>query len=218
MNQYLQNFLLSFSIAIPAIIGLVRYKKMDASYYPFVWICCALTLNEAVRFVLIQNHIYSFTSYNIALPIILCLYAWLFKDWGLFVGHKKRFYILVPVMLAIWVADHFIINGNILHTRTYYFRVCYSLLLVLMSVNTINQLIVSEKKNLLMNARFLICMSLMVYYTYRILVDAFSLNNMSQAFLSQLGDFNRYLLIALNLIFAIAALWIPRKKNFTLQF
>ncbi len=218
MNQYLQNFLLSFSIAIPAIIGLVRYKKMDASYHPFVWICCALTLNEAVRFVLIQYHVYTFTSYNIALYIICCLYLWLFKVWGLFAGRRPWFYILIVLMLVIWVADHFLMQGNRIESRTYVFRVCYSLLLVLMSVNTINQLIVSEKKNLLFNARFLICISLTVYYTYRILVDAFSLNNMSETFLNQLGNFNRYLLIGLNLIFAVAALWIPRKKNFTLQF
>jgi hypothetical protein len=218
MNSYLQIFLLSFSIAIPAIIGLVRYKKMDPTYHPFIWICCALTLNETIRYILIQNKVYTFTSYNIALPIICFLYIYQFKRWGLFRHRARLPLIIAGLMLTIWVADHFLINGNLLKTRTYYFRVCYSLLLVLMSVSTINHLIVSEKKNLLLNPKFLICICLMVYYTYRILVDAFSLNNMSEAFLRQLGDFNRYLLIGLNLIFALAALWIPRKKNFTLQF
>jgi hypothetical protein len=218
MNQYLQNFLLSIMIAIPAIIGLVRYRTMNPLFHPFVWICCALTLNETVKFILIQNGINSLISYNIALPIICCLYILQFKKWGLFAGREKWLLVLIPALLILWVADHFLINGIKIHSRTYYFRVCYSLLLVLMSVNTINQLIVSEKHSLLLNSSFLICACLVIYYTYRILVDAFSLNKMSPEFLGQLGNFNRYLLIGLNLIFVLAALWIPRKKNFTLRF
>jgi hypothetical protein len=162
--------------------------------------------------------IFTFITYNIAVPIVCTMYLWLFKGWGLFTGKRMALIILFALLMMMWVADHFLLNGYRLDKRTTYFRVCYSLTLVILSVNSINRLIVSEKKNLLQNSQFLICIGLVIYFTYRIIVDAFSLKGMSQPFLLQLGDFNRYLLVGLNLIFALAALWIPSKKNFTIQF
>ena len=218
MDKFLQNFLFSITIAVPAIIGLIRYKQVDKRYKPFIWICCLLTLNEVFMYVLIQMRIYTFISYNIVVPVVCLLYLILFKRWGLFAGRKHWFIVLFASLMFVWIADHFLINGYRLNMRTHYFRVCFSLTLVLLAVHTINRLIVTEKKNLMYNSRFLICASLVIYYTYRILLDAFSIKGMSEHFLMQLGDFNRYLLISLNLIFALAALWIPAKKNYTIQF
>jgi hypothetical protein len=218
MDKFLQNFLFSITIAVPAIIGLFRYKNIDKRYRPFIWICCLYTLNEIFMFVLIRQHIYTFVSYNIVVPVVCSLYLLLFKGWGLFAGKKFWLVGIFVMLMLIWITDHFLIDGYRLNVRTHYFRVCFSLTLVLMAVHTINRLIVTEKSNLVYNSRFLICISLVVYYTYRILLDAFSLKGMSEHFLMQLGDFNRYLLISLNLIFGLAALWIPVKKNYTIQF
>jgi hypothetical protein len=216
-NLFLQNFLLSILIAIPAIIGVGRYRLMDASYHPFVWICIMLTLNETLRFIFIMSGVYNFVSYNIASLLNCLLYIWLFHKWGAF--NEKRYWLplLFAIMPLCWLADHFIIDGYQLPSVTHYFRACFSLMLVLLSVNQINRLILSEKKSLLKNSQFLICMCLVAYYTNRIVVDVFTLKGMSESFLFRLGSFNRSLGIGLNLIFALAALWIPRKKNFTIQ-
>ncbi|MES2645440.1 MAG: hypothetical protein V4717_01095 [Bacteroidota bacterium] len=218
MDKLLQSFLISITIAIPAIIGLYRYRAIDKRYRPFIWICCAITLNELLMFVLINMKIFTFITYNVAVAIVCTMYLWLFKSWGLFSGKKMLLLVLFSLLMIMWVADHFLLDGYRLDKRTTYFRVCYSLTLVILSVNSINRLIISEKKNLLQNSQFLICISLVIYFTYRIIVDAFSLKGMSQHFLLQLGDFSRYLLVGLNLIFALAALWIPSKKSFTIQF
>ena len=218
MDKLLQNFLLSFTIAIPAITGLVRYKIIEKQYRPFTWICWIITLNELLMFVLIRMKIFTFISYNLAIPVICFLYLLQFREWGLFARKKYLFQIIFGTLFLVWIADHFLVNGYRLASRTVYFRVCYSLALVLLSVNSINRQIVSEKKSLLQNSRFLICMGLVVYYTYRIIVDAFSIKGMSQGFLMQLGDFSRVLLVGLNLLFAVAVLWIPTKKNYTIQF
>jgi hypothetical protein len=218
MDKLLQSFLISITIAVPAIIGLWRFRLADKQYRPFVWICCLFTFSELLMFVLIQMNIYTFISYNLAILLVCFLYLLQFKRWGLFTGKKHLFMLLFAILFIIWVADHFLINGFRLNTRTVYFRVCFSLTLVMLSVNSINRQIVSEKKSLLQNSRFLICMGLIIYYTYRIIVDAFSIKGMSQPFLMQLSDFNRYLLVGLNILFALAALWIPAKKNYTIQF
>lgn len=218
MDKLLQGFLLSITIALPAIIGLYRYRNIDWQYRPFIWICCLLTANELLMFILLQMKVYTFMSYNLVLPVTCSLYLLLFKRWGLFSEKKYLLPMVFSVLMIIWIADHFILNGYRLNARTVYFRVCFSLMLVILAVDSINRLIVSEKKSLLHNSRFLICAGLVVYYTYRIIVDAFSIKGMSQSFLLLLGDFNRYLLVALNLLFALAALWIPAKKNYTIQF
>lgn len=218
MDKLLQGFLISITIAVPAIIGLFRYRKIDKRYRPFIWICCTFTFSELLRFALINVKIYTFATYNIALPVVLVMYLILFKRWSLFAGKKYLLPFLFMLILIIWIADHFLINGFRLHTRTSYFRIFNSLLLVMLAVNMVNHLIISEKNGLLMNSRFLLCIGLIIYYTYRISFDAFTLKGMSEHFLLQLGDFNRYLLVGLNVIFTLAMLWIPSKKNFTMQF
>lgn len=215
--QNLQAFYPSIVILLAAVTGLFRYRIIEPNYYPFVWVCWLLTANETVRFVLLNLGIDNMASYNIALPISLALYLWLFKNWGLFINKPYRMAIWLSLMMLIWIADHFIINGYRLLKYTHYFRISYSALLVFLSVISINRQIVSEKKVLLRSARFIICMTLIVYYTYRVLVVAFNLSNFSDNFLKSIGDFNRYLLIGFNLLFFIAALWIPKKKNFTVQ-
>lgn len=215
--QYLQGFIPSITILLAAIVGLFRYRNMDTSYHPFVWICWFVTLNETVRFVLLNMGIYDMASYNLALPVGLVLFLWQFRQWGLFVNKPYRLAIWAALMMIIWIAEHFIINGNMLLNKTFYFRISYSAMLVFLSVISINRQIVSEKKVLLRSSRFIICMTLIIYHTYRVLVVAFNLSDFSADFLKTLGDFNRYLLIGFNLLFFIAALWIPKKKNFIVQ-
>jgi hypothetical protein len=216
MDRLLQSFLLSITIIIAAIIGLWRYRKTDIQYRPFIWLCCLISLNEILRFILLKMKIYSYANYNLALPVTCYLYLLQFKRWGLFAGKKYLFQLLYGLLLAIWLWEHLILSN--INVRTNYFRVCNSLSLVIMAVTFINNLIISEKKSLFTNSRFIICAALVIYYTYRIIVDAFIINGMSKEFLEQLGDFNRYLLVGFNLLSALAVLWIPTKKNYTIRF
>jgi hypothetical protein len=111
MDKLLQSFLLSITIAIPAIIGLLRYRLTDKQYRPFVWICCLLTLNELLMFILIQFKIFTFISYNLAIPVVSFLYLLQFNQWGLFAGKRYWFGALLAILMLVWIADHFLING-----------------------------------------------------------------------------------------------------------
>ena len=217
MNSILFIFFTSQIIIIPTIIGAIKYNHIDESFHPFVWLCGCLTLNDIIKFVLIQNGITNGVSYNVFILIICMIYLILFYRWGVFQHKKYWLPVLMALMTIIWVADHFLIAGYRLTQFTIYFRTSFALLLVLLSVNIINQLVVSEKKSLWKNPKFIICATLVFYYTYRIIYNAFSLNGMSHSFLFLMSNLNRYFLIGFNLIFALAAIWIPRKKNFTLQ-
>jgi hypothetical protein len=209
-------YLLSQTILLPGLVGLFRWSKIDAGFRPFVIICLTISLNETVRFILINTGRYDLTSYNIFLIITALLYVWMFERWGLFRNHPQRLYVIIGLLALFWIGEHFMVNGYQLHIRTPYIRMLFSMLQVFMAVSVVNGLIVSEKRSLLTNSRFLICAAIIIYYTYRILVDAFSLQGLSRPFLENMADFNRYLVQVMNLLFLIAAIWIPRKKSFIL--
>jgi len=114
------------------------------------------------------------------------------------------------------------------------FRFVYSFILVLLSVNEINYTIVRENKNLLKNARFLICIGFIVYFLYQILYEgSFSVNDIllqsskntiSKESLENIQEINRYrnniitsfayIVVFANVVYAIAILFIPARMTF----
>ncbi|TAD81629.1 MAG: hypothetical protein EAY75_17470 [Bacteroidetes bacterium] len=218
-SAYIQSFLLSFTIVIPAIIGLVRYRQMDRRYHPFVWICCFTVCSELFKFYLNLQNITSTASYNIALMVVSCLYLYLFWGWGLLRRPRGFVYGFAAILLVVWVADHFLIGGIRIHARTNLFRVCFALTIVTMSIENLSRLVTLEKQNLARNAQFLICLSLTLYYTFRILIDVFMpLGSFSRSFQFNLATTQRIFLQLLYFTFALATLWIPTKKKFTMLF
>ena len=51
------------------------------------------------------------------------------------------------------------------------FRVSEAFILVILSINEINYLLINDNKNLLKNARFLICAGFLIYFLYQILLE-----------------------------------------------
>lgn len=204
---------------IPAIIGLVRYRQMDRRYHPFVWICCFTVCNELFKFYLNLQNITSTASYNIAVIAVCYLYLYLFWGWGLLRQPRGLVYCLAAILLAVWVADHFLIGGNRIHARTNLFRVCFAVTIVTTSIENLSRLVTLEKHSLARNAQFLICLSLTLYYTFRIVTDVFMpLGSFSRSFQFNMATTQRIFLQSLYFTFALAALWIPRKKKFTMLF
>ncbi|HMP94944.1 MAG TPA: hypothetical protein PKD90_18840 [Phnomibacter sp.] len=216
MNPVLQVFLLSQSILLAAITGAVKWKGMEPTYRPFVILCFAIALNEVVRYVLILQGCTNLVSYNLFLLLISWLYLWMYRQWGVFSNHPRHYSIILAAMVAGWVLEHLVLQGNQLPVRTPYYRLGFAMLQVMLAVVLINQLIVTERRSLLTNPKFMAGVAIIIYFTYRILVDAFSLQGYSKPFLASISNLNRYLVQAMNILFFIAALWIPRKKKFIL--
>jgi hypothetical protein len=216
MNPNLTAFLLSQTILLAGLVGVFKWPKISSDFRPFVLVCLTISCNEIIRFLLISQQRYDYVSYNLFILLTALLYIWMFFSWGLFRKPKWLLPLTAGLVTAWWVAEHFLIQGYQMEVRTPYFRMLFSLLQVVMSVVFVNGLIVSEKGSLIRNPKFLICAALIIYYTYRILVDAFGFQGLSKTFLANMGNFNRYLVQLMNLLFLIAALWIPRKKSFIL--
>lgn len=215
-------FILSLSIGFAAILGAVRFNQMDKSYYPFIFsIWTSLFVEITVR-ILTLNGLATAISifYNIYYLVDFYLFFWLFDNWKLF-GHSKRRSSLIKIVaVLVWIVTTFLAGG--IQAGNTYFPILYSFALVFFSVTTFNKFIVNERGNILKNARFWICLGLIIFYTFFIVTNS-AITAVFNVQLSinlrhnvhEIGVYTNFLV---NLMYAIAVLCIPRKKNFTSLF
>src|SRR5665647_2019735 len=208
--------ILSFSIIVPAIIGIFRFRKLNQIYFPFLLCIWIGLLNELVSVLLIDFfHVSNSVNTDIYCLIEALLYTWLFRNLNLF-QHTKQYILLMSFLCTAWLIDNFIISQITLFDS--YFTIVYSLMIVLMSITILNRLIV-QQINLLANSTFLICAALIIYFTLMALMEIFWLYGLNSSSIFRLNIYRimSYINLSVNLIFAIAILWMHRKQEFTLQ-
>jgi hypothetical protein len=218
----LLKFGLSLSIVFAVIIGIIRFRKINPSYYPFIYRVSLCLVVELVRRVLIlhQNSAATVVTNIFSLADFL-LFAWLFHNWGLFKRDKKLFLGIISVFFVIWcvstyTAPHHIFSPNL------YFRILYSFTLIFFSVTTFNGLIINTRGGMLKNAKLWICIGIIIFYTLFIIICVTQLSvlreNVSKDFQRKFYDVMVFSNLFVNILYAGAALWIPRRKVFTAVF
>lgn len=206
----------SFSISIAAFIGFIRFKKIDSTLYPFIFSIWIGFINEIISFLMTKNGQTTAINNNIYVLIEALLITWQFNNWGLF----RRPWFLFPLVLILfiisWIIEYFFVYE--ITSIGSYFRVLYSFMIVLMSINVTNGLIVRDRRSILKNPVFLICIGFIFYYTYKVLVETFWIYglNYSRGFRNNVYFILTYVNLFSNLIYALAVLWMPMKQRFTL--
>jgi peptidoglycan/LPS O-acetylase OafA/YrhL len=218
MTKY-ENFLLSLGILFPFILGLIRYSKIGRLYRPFIALIAIAVLTEIVNYVSIQWYktntitinIYSLAEY---LLIIFQFYYWRYHS-----RTKKWYPYLGLAGAAIWIVENLVV-GDITHVGPV-FRVSSAFMLVILSINEINYLIVHENRNLLKNARFLICAGFLIYFLYQILLEGAIYIYLSQkeksVTTSRIIQLSTYINLVVNIIYGIAVWFIPRRTIFNFK-
>jgi len=205
-----------FSIGIAAILGAVRFKKINPAYYPFIYLVWIAFATEMASYFLIYAGYYNAIPYNIYVLLEALLVTWQFRRWGLFKNLDGLFYCLLGLFVILWSIDCFFIKG-IRHTITYY-RIVHSFIIVLMSISLVSQLLTRERQSLFRNASFLICLGFIIFFTFKIFVGIFTIWGANDKnFRMNIGYIPVYLNVFTNLIFAIAVLWIPNRLRFTMR-
>ena len=209
---------LSFSIYIAGIIGVVRFKKINQQYYPIlysIWLGC---LNEIISISLAHNFSNSSISNNIYILVESILLIFFFKNLGLFNSRKIILYLIIAGFICEWFIENFIL-GQITVVSAY-FSIFSSFVIVLMSINTINELIIRNSSRIFANATFLLCLGFIVFFTYQVLVYAFWIYGAQSdtGFLLNIFTILIYINLLTNLIYALAVLWMPKKLEFTLPY
>ena len=126
--------------------------------------------------------------------------------------------VVVIALLILWIIENIILRK--LFVFGYLFPIAFSLVMVILSGIQLSLEIARERGNLLTTSKFLICTGTVLFYTYRILVECFFAPGMSK---SDIFFGNVFIILSLvnfivNLLFALAVLWIPEKQKFSLPF
>lgn len=214
---YELNFIFSMSIGIAAILGWVKIKKIDPAFFPYlIWLGLSF-LNEIYGNIIIGQGYSNVISYNIFSLVEAMLIGWQFKRWHLF-RKQTGYYFLQFIFLAAWLIEMIIRKG--LHQFSSYFIITTSALIVLMSINMLNKVMFKEPSSLFLNPIFLICMGMIVYFTYSILIEVFWLYglNKSKQFRINIYEILAYINLFTNLIYGMATIWIPLKPRYILRY
>ena len=211
-------YISGFSISISVIISWIRLNKINQVFYPLL-ICLNIgLLNEFFGLFLTNSGFPISISINNNVYVLLesLLILWQFKNWGSFHNRKYLFWIFVFFFMGIWITENFII-GKITYTNSY-FRVSYSFILVLLAINQINEIIVRDRENILLNPVFLICTGVIIYFTYKVLVEIFWIYGLpkSDEFRGNIYLIHDWINLFSNLIYAFAVLWMQKRQRFLL--
>jgi len=211
--------ILAFFILFPAVIGLVRYKKMLPSFHPFVFFIWIGLLNEIVSIFLPLLYKSNAVNSNIYVLAEGLMLLWVFYTWTFrYTKEKKLFLITGIVFFFIWLADNVFFNSITRFNSVY--RIIYSLVIVFLSVNHINRILIEERDSVIKNARFIICAGFVCFFSYRMVFEVFYLYdfNLSANFYNNLFNILIVVNLVCNLIYALALLWTPTRQRFTLPY
>jgi hypothetical protein len=212
MNN-LGAYLVSQIVMIPLVIGLIRFNRTVSSYQPFLLLLALAFISESISFICIEilgtSNAIPFNLYGLA-ECMVVLYQ--FYVWGS-LKRKRLLYIFLVVGLTMaWITENLLLAK--IEDFSPVFRVTYAFIAVLLSINEINFLIVQDNKNLLRNPRFLICLGFIIIFIYQIIYEAsFFVGSDTVMTLRIVFMFN-YINAFVNLIYAIAVLFIPVKSAY----
>jgi hypothetical protein len=210
------NAIFSLSIGVSMAIGWVRFFKTDPAFLPFIIYVSIGFVNELTGTVLAYAGYNNEISYNLFDLLESILLTWQFLKWGLFTERKMLYYFLQPAYGVLWAAEIF---DTSIHSFNSYFVIVHSFLLVMMSISMINMIALKETAPLFKQPVFLLCLALILYFTYAILVEAFWVVgfNHKKAFRLKIYEILSYINLFTNLLFAFAFIWIPMRPRYILR-
>ncbi len=209
----------SYSILFAVVIGLVRFRKINRAYQPFIFITIVTLLTELANPLSIKYFNTNAVVLNIFILFEFLLWLWQFKRWEVGANPSKwKYPVLFLGLTTIWITE------NLLLSKIFIFNagsvLASALVLVFLSIDQVNRLIVEEKNNLLRNAKFLICCGVLILHSYKIMIESFYIVKVSQSnsFLSNIFIILVLVNLFVNLLYALATLWIPTRQKFTMQY
>lgn len=204
--------ILNLLIFLAGLIALIRWKQIDKIFYPFIFMIWLGCVNEVLSIVLASQGHHTIINNNIYILTEALLILWFFKSMGLFDGQKTLLTALITFYCCLWLVESLAIR-RFTQMNSFFF-IFYAFGTVLMSISTINYLLVVHKTSLLKNATFLICIGFLVYFTQSVLINSFWLYGLtkSKTFLLSIHRIMIFVNLFANFLYAAALLWIPRKQ------
>lgn len=205
---------LSFTVLIPLIMGLVRMNRMRTSFHPFILFLFLAFTAELVSEVCIRLTEDNRMVNNIYILLEAFAILYIFYAWG---GLRKRKWLLAVlcvVYLATWAFEN-LRMGVLMEGFSSYFLVLYSLVTVFLAISEINALITSYNDNLFRNSRFLICIGLIIIGVYSLITEGFMLIDPANAIVGrQIFLIFVFINAFVNIVYAVAVYFMPVRDDY----
>lgn len=210
------NAIFSLSVGISVIIGWIRFYKTDPAFFPFLLLVTIAFFNEAVSFILAEygyTNIINFNTFQLFESLLL---AWQFLKWGLFGKRRTLCFLLQALFSACWIIESLITLNEAFYS---YFIIVHSFVIVMMSISMINHIALKETTPLMKHPVFLICIGLIAYFIYAMLVESFWIVGLNDGRLFRLRIYEimAYINLITNIIFAFAFIWVPMRPQYIMR-
>ena len=216
MPFYYISVVFGFSVIFAVIISWVRFNRIAPAFYPFIFLLWIGLLNETLSFLLNMKGLSNAINTNIYLLFESMLMLWFFERQRVFERVPRLPFLLGGLYLVFWITENLIIYS--LNEFNPYFNIFYSFITVLCSVNLINRVLLTSTGRLLLDPLFILALAFIIYHTNSVLVETFWLYglNESKEFRINLYHILVYINLGINLVYALAVLWMPARQKFTL--
>ena len=208
----------SYSIAIAAVIGLIRLPTLYKAYQPFIFITIISFLNEVVSSMLIVHQKSNAVAINIFGFFDALLWLWQFRTWN---KHSKRQAILnvaALLLVILWLVENIALGKLFVFGSVY--PITFSLFMVIIAFIEMSRRITDANDRLFTTPKFMICCGAVLFYTYRILIECFYMPSVSasQLFLANVFTILSFINFIVNLLYAFVVLCIPEKQKFSVPY
>jgi hypothetical protein len=205
---------LNFSLLISGVIAIFRFSSLEKTFYPFIlflWIGC---LNETLSLMLLLHGKETIVNNNIYVLIEALLLTRFFYELRYFKS-KPLFTLSMVALVLFWLVDTLFIRS--IREQNLFFQIIFSFFIVIMSIGALNTRVFSSRKSILKEAVPLLYLSFIIYFTYKALILAFAIYgvNSNSPFLLNIYIIMIYVNFFVNLLYALAVVWMPRKNRFT---
>jgi hypothetical protein len=212
MNNFV-SFLFSQSVLLPLLIGLIRLRRSESRYRPFLVLIMVAALTELLSFISIRLFRTNAIISNVYYLVECMLIIYQFYRWRFYAKPRTWYWAVPALCLLIWVVENLVFIKILEFSPV--FRISYSFLVVMLSINEINYLITHENKQLFRNARFLICMGFIIYFLYQILFEGALFLSQTEGkteISNKIIFLSAYVNVLSNVIYAAAIWFIPENK------
>ena len=99
------NAVFSLSIVIGAVIGWMRFRKIDPAFLPFLLLLWLGFINEIISLSIMEAGFSNAINYNVFTLVEALLITWQFKKWKLLEGQERVYYFLQFAFITGWIID-----------------------------------------------------------------------------------------------------------------
>jgi len=213
------TFALAMSCTIPALIGLIRYAKIDSAFHPFIWVVVYDFITELIAglpIILKQDEnsmyaVYTFYPFISSFLYLLFFYRIHLIRSKLFVWAFPLSAFLVYAVVSIVVFHKFIGSSFII-----WFDAGFGMFNIIMAILLLGSQVIYTKTPALKNPKTLIAVGYILmnsFFVFTKLLITMNLLKGSDINYSIYSIF-KVLNSSSYLIYAWAILWIPRKTTY----